>query len=865
MAQYKNTFDIDLVEKNGPVNLRSMVCQANNAANVIAVRVFENGESVQLAGTCVGRILRADGKTVVLNGTISGNTASITLDSQCYAVVGFVAISINWVSGDKVTTLLKAHGYVEKIQTETLIAGESLPSYDEMLALVEQLSAENVFRADTTIIAGDGTVSSIADHNNVQQNTMYRMQLTTKMSWLPSEYPTTGAIYYLIDISHPYNGSYGVAELIMDEAAQLRWVRTQQPGGSFSAWRKYVSGRCQIECNPGTNTIQNAVDTAMWLRDADVILKPGTYSITNFSGNGMSIGNGVRVLGHPDAVISAINSGTSQYFSPFYAGEGDYELNGVKLVCKNVRYCVHDDPPSAVSGTPARHKFINCDMYIDNTGNTGWTNHQCIGGGLGRHTIINIENCHFEAADPQSNLGLVSYHNNGASDAEGMIFIKDSMFVGDEGTARFGWYGQSQKITKCFVVGCAMGHAPVIRAETTDSSSPYQNMELITWNSGVAQNTYGAPVDVINSVSSTSTTDALSANMGRYIYGLANTALEELNNGGVKRIPLPDSVTDLNNTNFSDYDQHFYISETKMAGSLAHKPFNEEIPAILDVYKLTTAGEYIRQVLTAYDDGTNDFNRVYVRQKYYNNGSIVWSDWESANSGGGVTVVDNLNSTSATSALSANQGRALNEIIQNGGVRRITLQSNITSLNNVVYSDIDHHYYIPQAKMNTITNAPFNAEIPAILDVYKIDADGVYIRQVLTAYDDGTYRFNRIYARQKYYTSSGSVWGAWKLIGNEMQTENVPSNSDLNNYIKPGIYGNSTNSGGQTIANNPTKGAFLLEVMMLQASLDGNWLAGIQRVTSYDGAVTYTRHIGTNGSGEWGFSAWYKQMGTVVS
>lgn len=666
---------------------------------------------------------------------------------------------------------------------------------------------------DRDIIAGDGTTSKIADHSNVKGNMIYRMQLTTKMSWLPSDYPVNGSIHYLLIVENIFGASSGRNEIIFDESFRQKWIRQAQPSGNYGSWYSFKDGRAQIICNPGTNTIQAAVDMASYLRNADVILKPGTYSITNFNGNGMSIGNGVRVFGHPDAVISALNSGTSQYFSPFYAGEGDFELDGVKITAKNVRYCVHDDPPTAVAATPARHIYRNCDFYIDNTENTGWPNHQCIGGGMGRHTIINIENCRFDAANPQSNLGLVSYHNNGASDAEGMIFIKDSQFIGNEGTARFGWYGESTKITRCYVVNCAMGHAPVVRAETSDGSSPNQNMQLITWNSGVAQNTYGNPVSVLDSVSSTSKADALSANMGKYLYGLATTAIEELNNGGIKRIPLPNTVTDLDNTNYSDYDQHFYISDSQMAGSLAHKPFTASVPAILDVYKLSADGQYLRQVLTAYDDGSNSFNRVYVRQKYYAESGVGWGDWQlvtgangstyvlpaASNSalggvktgysssgknyavqldsnermyvnvpwesgGGSTTVVDNLTSTSTTSALSANQGRVLNETIQNGGIKRITLPTSVTSLNDVNFSDIDQHFYIPQSKMKTISNAPFNEEIPAMLDVYKIDADGVYIRQVITAYDSGTYNFNRVYVRQKYYSGSGSVWGSWKLM-----------------------------------------------------------------------------------------------------
>ena len=583
MAQYINTFNVDLATMNMPVILRQFVGEGNNNANKIVAKLFMNGEPQTAAGTCTGKVIRPDGNTVLLNGSTSGNEAYIILDGESCAYPGQIEISITLTNGEQVTTVLKAYGIVHRTTTSSVIPEGTPISIDEIIALLEDFDSGKYFNVDSTIITGDGTESAIADHDSVQVNTLYRLQLTTKMSWLPSDYPTNAEIYYLIDIEHEFSddsavtecilsykmepcwvrmkqpyGSFGnwveitgdtyrpystiitgdgtqsdiashsavkrntlyrlqlttkmswlpsdyptsgktyylldyvmpftsgssETEIIYDENMTPSWVRQKQPGGSFAAWAGVVGGRLQVICQPGTDTIQTAVATAMWVGHADVILMPGEHIITSINGNGMSIGNDVRIIGMAGSIIKCHSSADSQYFSVFYAGAGDFEMIGVNIDASRIRYCVHDDPPIEVAGTPARHVYRECNMYIDNTQNTLWPNHQCIGGGMGMHTQIVIENCVFDAASPDAQLGLVSYHNNGESGAEGLIFIKDCWFKKSAGTARFGWYGTSTKVTPCYVANCLLGTAPVIRAETAGST--VENMSLKAWGNEIA-------------------------------------------------------------------------------------------------------------------------------------------------------------------------------------------------------------------------------------------------------------------------------------------------------------------------------------------------------------------------------------------
>ena len=484
MAQFKNTFNVDLAGHNKPVPLRQMVAEGNNSANKIIVNVTENGEPVGLGGSCHGKVVRADGVTVLIDGTISGNTASVILDGNSYAVVGPLWISIEWSNGDDLTTLLKTYGYVENISTNSVIPAGDVLNIDTIIEMVQSFATGLYLSADDTIISGDGTASGIADHDDVVHNVLYRLQVTTKMSWLPSDYPSTAKIHYLIDYYLPFSGDDAVTEVIYDENMIVKWVRQKQPYGTFGNWNGFKDGRLQIKCQAGTDLIQSALSLAYWNGDADVILLAGEHIITSINGNGMDLGHNIRVIGEAGSIIKCHSSVDSQYFSVFYAGEGDFELIGVNIDASRIRYCVHDDPPSAVAGTPARHVYRECNMYIDNTQNSLWPNHQCIGGGMGLHTQIIIENCVFDGANPDSQLGLVSYHNNVESGAEGLIFIKDCQFKKAQGTARFGWYGTSTQVTPCYVVNCLLGTAPVIRAETSGSTS--ENMSLTTWGNVIA-------------------------------------------------------------------------------------------------------------------------------------------------------------------------------------------------------------------------------------------------------------------------------------------------------------------------------------------------------------------------------------------
>ena len=167
-------------------------------------------------------------------------------------------------------------------------------------------------------------------------------------------------------------------------------------------------------------------------------------------------------------------------FSPFNSGVYGFTLDNLHLEASNCRYDVHDERASANDGY--KNEYKNCSLYIDNSGNTGWSSKQCIGGGLGRNGEILVENCIFESVGiSDSGYGIVSWHNGAAGGAKSSIVISGNYFKG-KGTFRLSWYGNSTDITTALVSNNSFGSAIQSKAETSDGTSPNVNTEIIEWN-----------------------------------------------------------------------------------------------------------------------------------------------------------------------------------------------------------------------------------------------------------------------------------------------------------------------------------------------------------------------------------------------
>lgn len=213
----------------------------------------------------------------------------------------------------------------------------------------------------------------------------------------------------------------------------------------------------------------------------------GSDFFANYSSSdvkGIILKNRVSVIFDTKAHVTFNYTGDNDIvksrFSPFNSGIYGFILDNLHLEASNCRYDIHDERSSNTDGY--KNVYRNCSLYLDNSGNTGWSSKQCIGGGCGTNGNILVENCIFESAGiSDSTAGIVSWHNSAASGAKSNIVITGNYFKG-KGTFRLSWYGNSTDITNALVSNNSFGSAIQTRAETSDGTSPNVNTKIIEWN-----------------------------------------------------------------------------------------------------------------------------------------------------------------------------------------------------------------------------------------------------------------------------------------------------------------------------------------------------------------------------------------------
>ena len=251
-------------------------------------------------------------------------------------------------------------------------------------------------------------------------------------------------------------------------------------------------------------TLRSAIEAAVLRKNSKVIVHPGTYdmltefatelaqpSITQYTGNALY--NGVHVIGMAGAVITALFTGNESnisqiynMFSPFFAvsnhDNNDFTLENIVIRANNCRYCVHDDPYGA--GTYI-HKYINCDMVFYNAMNPA-TYVQCIGGGLGEHSVIVIEGGRYRTNTTVALNGRtlteseipITYHNSNNSNAQSWIYI-NGVELQNNGHFEFYPYGLSVLDTYVIISNCRTAYNAI---KTPVDGNSNDNMVVTEYN-----------------------------------------------------------------------------------------------------------------------------------------------------------------------------------------------------------------------------------------------------------------------------------------------------------------------------------------------------------------------------------------------
>ena len=134
MAVFETWLRSDLKKPMRVVELSGNLFSADNGGNLIGVEVLDGGQAASLSGDVYGYIIRADGATVLVNGTLSGNRASIVLPASAYVVIGQVSIVIKVGS----VTVGACVAQVYRTTTDTIVdPANVIPSISELLEAID--------------------------------------------------------------------------------------------------------------------------------------------------------------------------------------------------------------------------------------------------------------------------------------------------------------------------------------------------------------------------------------------------------------------------------------------------------------------------------------------------------------------------------------------------------------------------------------------------------------------------------------------------------------------------------------------------------------------------------------------------------
>lgn len=140
MANFVHKYVQDLQQEVNVRNDGTLTFEGDNLSNEIQVEITNGGAAASVSGTVVGYAIRANGSTVVMAGTLTGNVASVILPEACFAYLGMLGVSVQLVTGSVKTTLFKAVYQVEEISTSVQVdPGDLVPDISDLLAMLDQM------------------------------------------------------------------------------------------------------------------------------------------------------------------------------------------------------------------------------------------------------------------------------------------------------------------------------------------------------------------------------------------------------------------------------------------------------------------------------------------------------------------------------------------------------------------------------------------------------------------------------------------------------------------------------------------------------------------------------------------------------
>lgn len=135
-------------------------------AHVWEIDLYLNGEAVDLTGSSVAAyFLRRDGNTVMVQGTVSGNTVRVEFAQACYAISGAMQAGIRVTKGGEITTVAyRIFNVLPTYDSDSYIdPGQVIPSIADLLAAID--------RMETATAAAESAASHSVVYDSTQSLT----------------------------------------------------------------------------------------------------------------------------------------------------------------------------------------------------------------------------------------------------------------------------------------------------------------------------------------------------------------------------------------------------------------------------------------------------------------------------------------------------------------------------------------------------------------------------------------------------------------------------------------------------------------------------------------------------------------------
>lgn len=160
----KHSFRCDLNKGTREVKIDTPLMHQDALGDIFSVSVWRGGSPVKLDGVTVrGYLYLTETKqTILLSGSVTGSSVSVTLDSSCYAVPGHAALVIQLQKDAVRHTILKANFMIDRTCTDTIIDPDSvIPTLAELLAQIEAME-------QSTAKANEAAASADAAREGIQ-------------------------------------------------------------------------------------------------------------------------------------------------------------------------------------------------------------------------------------------------------------------------------------------------------------------------------------------------------------------------------------------------------------------------------------------------------------------------------------------------------------------------------------------------------------------------------------------------------------------------------------------------------------------------------------------------------------------------